>query len=265
MNNELYHFGVKGMRWGKRKAPENDIKQRKKQAMKDAKAKYKQVNREYDSVLNRLVYIEDRMNNRERYGTTTTDFMDYAEERPGLKKQADKMNVEWNNARYKYKQTKKEYRNLPEVKAKRKKIAIGIGIGASIVGATLAVYGGKKFHDAIRDKKKIELGRKIKEDLESQIKDELGDRINNPRFEQYFNQNIRPKVMSKNYTPSAKTQQFVSDLRNKRTETKNTIAKSTQKFYDSIKNKDRNRLVKIGNSTLTYNEWDKFLRDIKKY
>lgn len=171
-SDELYHYGVKGMRWGHRKAsyqntatrsirstqkmkrpshtlnPNNDVAQRAakngnsilRQQYLDAKANKKAANKTYTKAFNKAY-------NR-----------NYAMLSP-IKKHRDANNERWNDAAEKgqksyeadqaYKKAKKEYHQTDEYKAKRAK---AIKVGAAVAGTALAAYGAYKVSNILKDK-----------------------------------------------------------------------------------------------------------------
>lgn len=130
--DELYHYGVKGMKWGVRRRSE---------AVKTARSNYKAANKEYKKAYNKAHNYSSRH--------PVSQFV-------GKKKKAE-ADIRWddainkadkaNKAKAAYKQAKKDYDKTPEgqaVAANRKK---AIKVGAAAAATALAVYGTKKFID----------------------------------------------------------------------------------------------------------------------
>lgn len=144
-SNELYHYGVKGMRWGHRKASYQNTAVRtgnsaQRQKYLDAKASKKAANKAYTKAFNKAY-------NR-----------NFAMLSP-IKKHRDANNERWNDAAEKgkksyeadqaYKKAKKEYHQTDEYKAKRAK---AIKVGAAVAGTALAAYGAYKVSKILKDK-----------------------------------------------------------------------------------------------------------------
>lgn len=144
-SDELYHYGVKGMRWGHRKASYQNTAVRtgnsaQRQKYLDAKASKKAANKAYTKAFNKAY-------NR-----------NFAMLSP-IKKHRDANNERWNDAAEKgkksyeadqaYKQAKKEYHQTDEYKAKRAK---AIKVGAAVAGTALAAYGAYKVSNILKDK-----------------------------------------------------------------------------------------------------------------
>lgn len=135
VNGELYHHGVKGMKWGvRKKRPESAERA----ALRSAKAKYKAANKEYSrsfdkasarSIAGYSPIKKHRVSNTKRWNDVA--------------KKAESANA----AEKEYKDAKKAYKNTDEYKARRVK---AIKVGAAVAGTALAAYGAKKFHDYIR-------------------------------------------------------------------------------------------------------------------
>ena len=133
--NELYHYGVKGMRWGHRKAqPVSSARNR----MNTAKTEYKSAKKAYNKSFNRA------------YRKSLASFSP-------SKKMRQRNNARWeqaindaeraSSAKSKYKQAKKAYKQTDEYKAKRAKY---IKTGAAVAGTALAVYGAYKLNKYVK-------------------------------------------------------------------------------------------------------------------
>lgn len=144
-SNELYHYGVKGMRWGHRKASYQNTAVKtgvsaQRQKYLNAKAAKKTASRDfkkaYDKAYNRSIaaispFKKHRQANDERWN----DAFKKAE----VSRNADKA----------YKDAKKEYHQTDEYKAKRAK---AIKVGAAVAGTALAAYGAYKVSKVLKDK-----------------------------------------------------------------------------------------------------------------
>lgn len=143
--NELYHHGIKGMKWGVRRYQNKDggltyagrkhlLKEEYKSAKKSADRQYTKAAETWNKTTNR--------------GTISNKKADKA-----LDDAADKWAIERKSAKKSYKQQKSEmkkaYKQSDEYKAKRKK---AIKIGAAVAGTALATYGAYKVSQVVRDK-----------------------------------------------------------------------------------------------------------------
>lgn len=118
--NELYHYGVKGMRWGHRKNP------------------------------TKIGLLGMRRRQSSAYANMTNSRNAYADVRSQAKAQMK-------SAKAAYKEAKKAERNSPEAKAERKaKAKRAMTIGASVAAAALATYGtyklSKYINSSVRSK-----------------------------------------------------------------------------------------------------------------
>ena len=123
--DELYHYGVKGMKWGKRRALSQSAKYAKKikRGSNHAIAGLAFENSGYKKLANRYY------------------------------KKADKQEQKWAAKKQKADDTAKNY-STPEAQAARKaKIKKAAKIGAAAAGAALAVYGGYKLSKIAKNKK----------------------------------------------------------------------------------------------------------------
>lgn len=175
MNNELKHFGVKGMKWGVRKSYDNTSRNVYKSSLKSAKSR---LYGKYDT----LEYKQDR-NVRainEKYGqlgnngTGKNARMDRATRKAYDKELSDnwdKYVAANEKARAEYKQSKQQakdtYKNSPEYQARKAKAIKAAKIGAAVAGTALAAYGAYKVSKAIKEnkqyKKNVEAGKRAYE------------------------------------------------------------------------------------------------------
>lgn len=143
-SDELYHYGVKGMKWGHRKKYYNSdgSLNRLGQARQNYKSAKKAANRAYDKAHNYSAFHP------------VSQFV--------RRKNIDKSNALWKDqhnkeaaadkAKKEYKKAKQEYKNSPEGQAAAAKRAKALKVGAAVAGTALAAYGAYKFHNFIRDK-----------------------------------------------------------------------------------------------------------------
>lgn len=95
-DGELYHYGVKGMKWGHRKRPErSDLRKRYDSAKSAMRESYKKYSKSFDEAYNKSISAyspvrKHRENNAKRWETASKDAERYA------------------SARDKYKEVKKE-------------------------------------------------------------------------------------------------------------------------------------------------------------
>ena len=150
VGDELYHYGVPGMRWGHRKArPVSTERAR----MRSARAAYKKSNREFNKAREKAV----------SYSRTHPSFQNSkGHKRAEANRRwddADKKAQQANKDKAAYKQAKKEYKQTDEYKAKRAK---AVKAGAVVAGTALAAYGAYKLDKVIRDKNaQIRIGQEL--------------------------------------------------------------------------------------------------------
>lgn len=139
VGNELYHYGVPGMRWGHRKArPVSTERAR----MQSARAAYKKSNREFNKAREKAV----------SYPRLHPSFQRRWDEAAKKAQQANKDEAA-------YKRAKKQYKQTDEYKAKRTK---AVKAGAVVAGTALAAYGAYKVNKVIRDKNaQIRIGQEL--------------------------------------------------------------------------------------------------------
>ena len=136
--DELYHHGVKGMKWGHRKKyPES---------VSNARAAYKSAKKEYNRAYNKAynyssTHAISQYTNKKRRAESDRRWGDAY----------DKAKTA-NDAKTAYKQAKKEYKQSDEYKqqaARRKKT---LKVGAAAAGTMLAAYGSYKVSKVMKEK-----------------------------------------------------------------------------------------------------------------
>ena len=150
VGDELYHYGVPGMRWGHRKARTVSTERSR---MQSARAAYKKSNREFNKAREKAV----------SYSRTHPSFQNSkGHKRAEANRRwddADKKAQQAKNDKAAYKQDKKEYKQTDEYRAKRAK---AIKAGAVVAGTALAAYGAYKVNKIIRDKNaQIRIGQEL--------------------------------------------------------------------------------------------------------
>lgn len=138
-NDELKHFGVKGMKWGHRKKyyDSDGNLNRLGKARQEYKTAKKEYNKSFNTAYNRsaspIPYAltkKGRAKTNESWDKVQSDINKY------------------NDAKKEYKSAKQEYKdNKPKMTDKQK---TAIAVGAAAAGTALAAYGTYKFTDYIR-------------------------------------------------------------------------------------------------------------------
>lgn len=142
VNGELYHYGVKGMKWGVRRSPEvQAVNKRYKEELKPHQKELRSKNRTvslkklaYDSVIGRSTLTDigayaDKAVNRREYKQRRKELQEkYEPEFQKAKSQAEKRLAE-----------EKAQKNTPEAIAKRKAAGKKAAIGAVAAIGTMAV------------------------------------------------------------------------------------------------------------------------------
>lgn len=135
--DELYHYGVKGMKWGVRRYTNDDGSLNARGIKKYAKKGYAQDS--YNSNKTKLGKAYDKVTGAHKYGG---DMMYNLSSNKANKARAEKYLA--------YEKARKEAANTPEArKARAKKAA---KVGAAVAGTALAAYGAYKVSKAIKEK-----------------------------------------------------------------------------------------------------------------
>jgi hypothetical protein len=212
-NNELYHYGVKGMKWGHRKKYYNSdgsLNQ-----LGQARKNYKTAKREYNKSFNKAYRRSDSP-------------IPYTLTKAGRKKTNEAWEDAANkaeasrNAKAEYKQAKKEYKKSHPMSDKQK---TALKVGAAAVGTALAVYGAKKASDYL----KSEAGRRSYEAGKKRIAeiDATMEQIRNVKSDGFVvpNYDYAARLMSE--------RRAVPTLTNKRTKKVSSSTKEAVKYLYS--------------------------------
>ena len=136
----IEHYGVLGMKWGRRKAAPMSSAYTK---MKTAKGAYKQAKKAYSKSFDKSYGYSSRH--------MTGQFTNKKKKAESNKRwdETYKKSNQVDKAKTEYKQAKKEYKQTDEYKAKRNK-AIKVGVAA--VGTAVAAYGAYKMSKFVKNK-----------------------------------------------------------------------------------------------------------------
>lgn len=140
---ELYHYGVKGMRWGHRKTPYQNTAagtSAQRQAYLNAKANKRATHKEYKKAFNKaynrsIAAWSPVKKHRQANDARWDDAIEKAQASNAAKKA--------------YKDAKKAYKQTDEYKAKRTK---AIKVGVAVAGTALAAYGAYKLTKFVKNK-----------------------------------------------------------------------------------------------------------------
>lgn len=143
-SDELYHYGVKGMRWGHRKASYQNTatsgNSAARQKYLDAKANKRAATKEFKKAYNKAY---------NRSAAALSPFKKHRQANDARWDDAVKKAQASNAADKAYKDAKKEYKQTDEYKAKRAK---AIKVGAAVAGTALAAYGAYKVSKIMKNK-----------------------------------------------------------------------------------------------------------------
>ena len=149
VNGELYHYGVKGMRWGHRKKYYNSDGSLNK--LGQARQNYKTANRAYGRAYNKAYNYSAMRPIGQHLGKGKVKSDKLWDDAYDKLHDADKAKKSYKDAKKEYKEQKKAERNTPEAKAARKKAMIKAGV--AIAGTALAAYGTYKVAKYMQDKR----------------------------------------------------------------------------------------------------------------
>ena len=172
--DELYHFGTKGMHWGVRKYQNSDgsltpagLKRYSDSGVSEAKAKYKSAKKEYNKSFNKAYaraisgyspIKKHRQANDERWKKAANDAM------------------KLRRAKSEYKSAKKAYKQTDEYKAERaERRKKAIKVGAAVAGTALAAYGTYKVAKYIKDKRSSAAMKKAQQYLDENFLRKRGE------------------------------------------------------------------------------------------
>ena len=151
--NELYHYGVKGMRWGHRKSypatsagyPTKSTVGAARVRMKDSKKAYKTANKVASKSFSKAYKYTDRHPIKSRIGKGKQKSIALWDDASEKIDAANKAQAAYKQSKQNYKAEKKAYANTPEAKAARnKRIKTVAAVGAAAAGTALAAYGAYK-------------------------------------------------------------------------------------------------------------------------
>ena len=248
-NNELYHFGVKGMKWGVRRASSNPAVSASRARMKSAKANYKAArkaaNKSFNSAYN--------YTNKHSIGVLVKKSKHHSEanKTEANKRWADsydKMNKE-NAAKSKYKQAKKDYkaekkaaRNTPEAKVKK-----AAKIGAAVAATGLAAYGaykvGKKVNANVKNKH-VELATQRADKAFSKSVDR-GMRRENVQFNKRASARVNAERYK--YNPKMTNHQYRENIRNYHRNPDATLQRNSSKILKTAMDRRENSINQARN------------------
>ena len=156
VNGELYHHGIKGMKWGKRRFQNNDGS-----LTPAGRKRYS----EGDNGDRKYVTIRQASKNAKEAQRDAVRKLNESNK----KHTAHQYSKAIKNARKESiaedKDRNKELRDTPEAKAARKEKAVKAAkVGAAVAGTALAAYGAYKVHEAVKDKNfqiRVEQGNRV--------------------------------------------------------------------------------------------------------
>lgn len=133
-NGELYHYGVKGMKWGRRRAARKTYKNAKNKAF----SKYEREINDIEKGYKRGQMLSKNDQARE------------ARAESNYKKAVAKAKSDYKQAKKEYKQSDEYKQQADARKAAAKKVAKGVAVAAAVLGTA---YASKKVSDVVKDKK----------------------------------------------------------------------------------------------------------------
>ena len=230
--DELYHYGVKGMRWGHRKKYYNadGSLNRLGQARQNYKTANKAYNKSYDNAYNKSIGAyspikKHRQNAQKRW----EDVYEKGQARDKAKKA--------------YKAEKQAYKNSPEGKAAAEKRKKAIKAGAAVAGTALAAYGAYKASKWIKNKHvelSVERGRKEAVDIIKQMRP-----FDKDSTRKVYNRELRTELSnleSRGFKVSTTGRDpFSGGARRRAAEAAKAYDKETLNYYSQIYDKKINK------------------------
>ena len=154
--DELYHWGIKGQKWGQRRWQNEDgslTAAGREHYGYGSKEYYKSAKKEYLSADKEARRAERKASSlSSRYPISSKTSMVRRNQVEGAQIDAAKKRLISDLSKKKMDMAKQEYKNSDEYKARQEKIKKAAKIGLAVAGTALAVYGTYKLSNAIKDK-----------------------------------------------------------------------------------------------------------------
>ena len=174
--DELYHWGIKGQKWGQRRWQNEDgslTPAGREHYGYGSKEYYKSAKKEYLSADKEARRAERKASSlSSRYPISSKTSMVRRNIVEGARTDAAKKRLMSDLSKKKMDMAEQEYKNSDEYKARQEKIKKAAIVGAAIVGTALVAYGAYKYSQAQKDKKytaAIEYGKKYYRSLSNKF------------------------------------------------------------------------------------------------